>query len=95
MTDWKKLGELLGTLPGVQPVASGYARQVTQRLLGFAMLWHIFGGFHEIIDAGAVAQSTAYREAKEFRQVFGMTVEEFNAKAFESDSENSQSATEE
>lgn len=74
---WTALAGLAGMIPGVQMVAQGVARNTVQRLLGFWVLWHLYGGIKAGVAAGAMAESSAYRQKAEFLEVFGMEVEEF------------------
>lgn len=74
---WTVLGLLGGQIPGVSPVAHGIARNTVQRLLGFYVLWHIFGGQQALMSSGAVSTSSCYRQMHEFRHVFGCDVQDW------------------
>lgn len=78
---WTVLGLLAGQIPGVSPVAHGIARNTVQRLLGFWLMWHIYGGRSGLLGAGVMAESTMYRQINEFRQVFGQDVDVWCADA--------------
>lgn len=76
---WTVLALLAGQIPGVSPVAYGIARSTVQRLLGFWLMWHIFGGRSGLLGAGVMAESTMYRQINEFRRVFGQDVDVWGA----------------
>lgn len=71
---WEVLGMIGGALPGVSALSRGVARSTVQRLLGFWMMWHMYGGREGIFAAGVMAHSTYYRQEAEFRVVFGEDV---------------------
>lgn len=71
---WNVLAVVGGMIPGVTPVAQGFARSTVQRLLGFWLMWQLFGGRQGLFDAGAISHSTCYRQENEFRRVFGAEV---------------------
>lgn len=54
---------------------------VVQRLLGFWVLWHSFGGVGGMVQSGAVSKSGAYAQRKQFRHVFGCDVADWMPKA--------------
>jgi hypothetical protein len=83
-----QVGRALADIPGqdflqavlapiVQPVAQRVAGNSVQRLLGFFMLWHAYGGFQGLLDARVISQTGVYVTRKEFREVFGVDVDEF------------------
>lgn len=74
---WAAISELVGMIPGVQAVAGGVARTTVERLLGFWMLYHMYGGVPAGVKAGVMSESSAYRKKGEFVEVFGMDVEDF------------------
>lgn len=74
---WAVLANWSGALPGVRLVSEGIARQTIQRLLGFWLMWHMFGGLQAGIDAGAFGRSGAYRQREEFELIFGTPIDEF------------------
>lgn len=72
---WEVLGAVAGKLPGVEAASNSFARGTIQRLLGFWMMWHMFGGL-DGVDV-AYTRSSAYRQKVEFYAVFKMPVEDF------------------
>lgn len=77
---WEALGRIGGMIPGVEPVAKGVARGTVQRLMGFWLIWHLYGGADDIenlVKAQVASRASAYRNKTEFYAVFGMTVDEF------------------
>lgn len=78
MDMWEKVGLLGGMIPGVAPVAQGIARNTVQRLLGFWVLWHLYGGLEGMIASGVGSSSSVYRQVGEFRSVFGVDVDEWS-----------------
>lgn len=71
---WDALATLAGQIPGVTPFAQGIARNTVQRMLGFWVMWHVFGGQDGLLEAEVMAASTMYRQMSEFRAVFGVDV---------------------
>jgi hypothetical protein len=63
--------------PVLGPLARNMANGMLQRLLGFWVVWHTYGGVHEIVAAGLMARGTVYRQRNEFLEVFGVNVEDF------------------
>lgn len=74
---WGAVRALGGYLPGVTPVAAGVARNTVQRLLGFWMLWHLYGGQDACIAKGVMSQTGSYRQRSEFHRVFGVDVQDW------------------
>lgn len=78
---WDVMQQLGGMIPGVQPLAKGIARQSVQRLMGFWLMWHLYGcegeNLRPLVDGDVMGQSTAYRQKVEFYAVFGVPVDEF------------------
>lgn len=70
---WNRLLE-----PLVEPLARRYAGHNVVRLVGFATLWHAYGGTKEFIDGGVLSRASVYRMASEFHAVFGYPVEDFD-----------------
>jgi hypothetical protein len=62
--------------PVVMPLARVHSGHKVQRLMGFWACWHMSGGYRGLLDSGCWAKSGLLRQKVEFRQVFGMTVEE-------------------
>jgi hypothetical protein len=51
--------------------------QPIQRLIGFWVLWHTFGGMEDLAQRKIVSQSGVYNSRKEFRLVFGVDVQDW------------------
>lgn len=83
LSGWDVLAMWGGALPGVHGFGVEVSRGVVQRLLGFWMLWHMFGGLRGGIEAGVFSQSSAYRQRDEFARVFGVDVDDFNVQLAE------------
>lgn len=63
-----------GKLPKASDLPPRERQGATQRLLGFWVMWHRYGGVHELIASGFVAASSVYRQINEFRDMFGVDV---------------------
>lgn len=63
--------------PVVAPAARKYAGHRVQRLLGFWVLWHTFGGRQGLQAAGLLSRGGLYGQRQEFAEVFGVPVEDF------------------
>src|SRR5271154_2341599 len=63
-------------LPVARPGAEALARKWMVDLLGFWMLWHLYGGFEGLEEFG-MHPSTIWRKVSRFRQVFGKHPDEF------------------
>lgn len=74
---WNLVAQFAGMIPGVSLVTGSVARSTVQRLLGFWVLWHVYGGMDAMVAAGVASQSSAYRNRTEFLEVFGVDVENF------------------
>lgn len=74
---WEVLGLIGGAIPGVSALSRGIARSSVQRLLGFWMMWHMYGGREGIFAKRVMLSSTYYRQESEFRAVFGQDVSEW------------------
>lgn len=78
---WDVMQALGGMIPGVSPLAKGVARQSVQRLMGFWLMWHLYGceadDVQPLVDGDVMGRSTAYRQKLEFYAVFGVTVDAF------------------
>jgi len=62
----------------VRAFSHNVARQTVQRLMGFWLMFHLYGGtVAGLLEAGVMTSATAYRQMHEFREVFGMDVREF------------------
>jgi hypothetical protein len=67
---------VVGSLPFIGPVLAHRAGNTTQRLLGFWMLWHSFGGLKPLLAAGVISRAGVYTQRNEFRKVFNIDVDE-------------------
>lgn len=63
--------------PVVRPVAAHLAGQSVQRLLGFFLLWHSYGGFEGLLASRVISRAGIYAQRREFAEVFGVDVDEF------------------
>lgn len=66
-------GALVKKLMG--PLPSLYGTNAVQRLVGFFVIWHMFGGIEPMRKAGW-AETTIWRARKDFRLAFGIEVED-------------------
>lgn len=64
----KTLGPALET--ALNPIVMPYARKQINELIGFYVLWHLFGGFEELVERAGMHPSTVWRKVKKFRVVF-------------------------
>jgi hypothetical protein len=56
--------------PVAEPLARRYGAGVITDLVGFWMLWHVYGGFDGLLNYG-MPRTTIFRKVKRFRQLFG------------------------
>lgn len=64
--------------PIVEPLASRWAGHVVQRLLGFWVVWHTYGGDVQVMQTRArLSRAAIYRQMQEFERVFGVRVEQW------------------
>jgi hypothetical protein len=63
-------------LPYVVPTLEPLAREQVADLIGFWVLWHLYGGFDNLQEYG-FHPSTIYRKVKRFRQIWGKHPDEF------------------
>ncbi len=63
--------------PVMEPVSKRVAGHTVERLLGFWLMWHIYGGMEALIGSGVLARTTVYRQRVEFQHVYGVDVTEF------------------
>jgi len=63
------------SLPVIGAVAAHMAGNTVQRLLGFWMLWHSFGGLEPLLKAGIISRAGVYTQRNEFERVFHISVE--------------------
>ena len=59
------------TRPAVEPLARAYARNKVADLVGFWLLWHMYGGFEGLESTYGMHRSTIWRKVAKFRKVFG------------------------
>jgi len=62
--------------PFVAPAVEPVARQVVEDLVGFWVLWHLYGGF-EGLERFGMHPSTIWRKVARFRKVIGQHPDEF------------------
>lgn len=62
--------------PVIEPAAKAMARDWIGDLMGFWMLWHLYGGFEGLERLG-FHRATIFRKVKRFRSVFGAHPDEF------------------
>jgi len=62
--------------PVLVPASKVVARDWMLDLLGFWMLWHLYGGFEGLQEFG-FHRATIYRKISRFRQAFGAHPDEF------------------
>ncbi len=62
--------------PFVKPAVEPVARQVVEDLVGFWVLWHLYGGF-EGLERFGMHPSTIWRKVARFRKVTGEHPDEF------------------
>ena len=67
---------VVGSIPVIGPVLAHRAGNTTQRLLGFWMLWHSFGGLKPLLTAGVISRAGVYNQRAEFAKVFGIDVDD-------------------
>ncbi len=70
----RTLGPVL--LPVVRPAAEPVVREWLTDLLGFWVVWHLYGGF-EGLERFGFHRATIYRKVKRFRIAFGQHPDEF------------------
>ena len=63
--------------PAIEPLAKSYARRVTSDLIGFWVMWHVFGGFEGLEQQAGMHRSTIWRKIAKFRKTFGAHPDEF------------------
>lgn len=57
------------------PLPMTYGTNTVQRLLGFYVVWHLFGG-HDALMAKGWGRTNLWRSRKDFQRVFGVEVED-------------------
>lgn len=63
--------------PLVEPLAMAYGRRVTSDLIGFWVMWHVFGGFEGLESKAGMHRSTIWRKVAKFRKTFGAHPDEY------------------
>jgi hypothetical protein len=66
---------VVGSIPVIGPVLAHHAGNTTQRLLGYWMLWHSFGGLEPLLKAGIISRAGVYNQRAEFAKVFKIDVD--------------------
>ncbi len=61
----------------LEPLTRRYAGHQVQRLLGFWLCWHSYGGLDGMLAAGHWSRGNLFAQRKEFHAVFGVEVEQF------------------
>lgn len=70
--------------PFVKPAVDPLSRQVVEDLVGFWVLWHLYGGF-EGLERFGMHPSTIWRKVARFRKVIGEHPDEFKMPGIEID----------
>jgi hypothetical protein len=63
-------------MPILEPAAGAAAREWVADLVGFWVLWHLYGGFDNLVEYG-FHPATIYRKINRFRRTFGQHPDEF------------------
>jgi hypothetical protein len=70
--------------PFVGPAVAPVARQVVEDMIGFWVIWHLYGGF-EGLERFGMHKSTIWRKVARFRQMTGQHPDEFKMPGVEID----------
>ena len=62
--------------PFVKPAVAPVARQMIEDMVGFWVMWHLYGGF-EGLERFGMHPSTIWRKVSRFRQMTGVHPDEF------------------
>ncbi len=62
--------------PFVKPAVDPLARQMVEDMIGFWVMWHLYGGF-EGLERFGMHRSTIWRKVARFRQMTGEHPDEF------------------
>lgn len=62
--------------PFIEPALQPVARQMVEDLVGFWVMWHLYGGF-EGLERFGMHKATIWRKVKRFRIATGMHPDEF------------------
>lgn len=65
-----------GLAPILRPVTEPISRQSVEDLVGFYVMWHLYGGFEGLRQFG-MHPSTIWRKVARFRRVMGEHPDEF------------------
>jgi hypothetical protein len=71
-------------IPIVSAAAEPVVREHLADLLGFWVLWHLYGGF-EGLERYGFHRATIYRKVKRFRDLFGVHPDEYEMPGIEID----------
>jgi hypothetical protein len=84
----RTLGPVLHPIldPVMDPAAKRIARDWVGDLLGFYVLWHLYGGF-EGLERFGMHRATIFRKVNRFRQVFGVHPDEWKMDGINIDAE--------
>jgi hypothetical protein len=63
-------------IPILEPGANAVAREWVADMVGFWVLWHLYGGFDNLVEFG-FHPATLYRKINRFRIAFGQHPDEF------------------
>ncbi len=74
--------------PAVEPLAAAYARNKVGDLVGFWVLWHLYGGFEGLESTYGMHRATIWRKVAKFRKVFGQHPDEFRFEGITIDTES-------
>lgn len=67
-----------GLLPISQPIGKVWARKATTEMVGFWVLWHVYGGFEGLHERYGMHPATIWRKVAKFRLAFGVHPDEFD-----------------
>lgn len=70
--------------PFVGPAVAPVARQMVEDMIGFWVIWHLYGGF-EGLERFGMHKSTIWRKVARFRQMTGQHPDEFKMPGVEID----------
>jgi len=70
--------------PFASPAVAPLARQMVEDLIGFWVMWHLYGGF-EGLERFGMHRSTIWRKVSRFRMVTGEHPDEFKMPGIEID----------
>jgi hypothetical protein len=71
-----KLTVFPSVAPFIEPAFEPVARQILEDMIGFWVMWHLYGGF-EGLERFGLHKSTIWRKVKRFRQITGVHPDEF------------------